>query len=60
MSTDAEYMTEQMKKKLLGKTITEIVITEDKESFGFKVDGETLVWVDCDPEGNGPGWLSME
>ena len=58
--TDAEYMVDRMKKELLGRTITEIVISDDKVSFGFRVDSDLLCWVDCDPEGNGPGWLAME
>ena len=63
MSTDSKYMSEQIKERLLGGTITEVVLTADEQSFGFKVttDAErVLVWVDRDAEGNGPGWLSME
>jgi len=58
--TDAEFIVDRMKKEILGKTITEIVISDDNESFGFRVDNDLLCWVDRDPEGNGCGWLAME
>lgn len=36
----------------------------EPDSFGFAVrtrTGKTMnVWVDCDPEGNGPGHLNIE
>ncbi len=56
-------MVERMKERLLGGLITEIVISDDKQSFGFKAQTEkesVLVWVDRDAEGNGAGWLSIE
>ena len=38
--------------------------TANEGSFGFQVrtlKGQVLdVWVDCDPEGNGPGHLEIE
>ena len=63
--TDAEYeyMAEVISARLIGAIITESISTPDGDAFGFKVntpDGELLVWVDCDPEGNGPGWLAIE
>ncbi len=69
MSTDCEYMAAQVNEKLRGVTIRNAVISEDKEAFGFEVVRKAkgrgnydvfTVWVDCDAEGNGPGWLSME
>lgn len=63
--SNAEYMAEEIGKKLIGCRITGALISDDGESFGFRVenggpDGPIAVWVDCDPEGNGPGWLSIE
>lgn len=69
MSTDAKYMAEQINAKLAGGQIRNAVATEDGESFGFdvvvKAEGRgnynvLRVWVDCDAEGNGPGWLNIE
>lgn len=60
MSTDNEYMIERIKKEMLGRTIIEAVMSSNEESYGFKLDNDLVVWVDCDAEGNGPGWLSME
>jgi hypothetical protein len=49
---------------LIGATICGVIKTPDLSSYGFKVespDGETRnVWVECDPEGNGPGHLTIE
>ncbi len=64
MSTDAEYMNEQIQRQLIGSTIRVALSTEDGESFGFRVitpDKRVLdIWVDCDAEGNGPGWLAIQ
>jgi hypothetical protein len=43
MSTDVEYMVEEIRKKLVGWQIKDVVISDDKESFGF------IVW--SDPHG---------
>ena len=68
MSTFTEYMAEQITAKLKGGTIRNAVTTEDHESFGFDVVVKApgrgnynvlRVWVDCDPEGNGPGFLNI-
>jgi len=62
MSTDVEYMVEEMN-KLVGYKITGTVITEDKDGFGFVIEkGEQrkTAWVDCDAECNGPGWVSVQ
>jgi len=59
---DVTYAAEQLK-KLIGGTITDTVMTPDSESYGFVVEKDgnaTVCWVDCDPEGNGAGWISME
>lgn len=66
---ETEFLAEWIKNNLAGTTIRNAVISEDKEDVGFqvvrKVEGrgnyEVLtVWVLRDPEGNGPGWLTME
>ena len=54
--------------KLKGGVITDIIESKPDGvcdgSFGFIVQMPTGkrhdVWVDCDPEGNGPGHLSIE
>jgi len=67
--TNAEYMADFINKNLAGTTIRKAIITEDKESFGFEVVKKAkgrgnytthVIWVDCDAEGNGPGWLSTD
>jgi hypothetical protein len=45
--------------KLVGKKITGVVLSSDGESAGFSLNDGSVVWVDRDPEGNGPGWLSV-
>jgi hypothetical protein len=59
---DSEYEIEQIEKQLIGGTITAAIVSG--ESFGFEVKtrkGKKInVWVDCDPEGNGPGHLDIE
>jgi len=49
--------------RLIGFTVQSVCQTEDGESFGLTLRrGKQLlnVWVDCDPEGNGPGHLAVE
>ena len=62
---NCKFMAAEIGEKLAGRTITGAVLSSDGEGFGFRVDngeegGSAVVWVDCDPEGNGPGWLSIE
>ena len=60
---DMFYAVERINKSLIGATITSALISEDDSSYGFIVNKngqDMVVWVDCDPEGNGPGWLSFE
>lgn len=49
---------------LVGATIHAIIKTSDSEAFGLKVqlaNGDfRSVWIECDPEGNGPGHLAIE
>lgn len=68
---DAEYALAEIVKSLIGGTITESISTpdddengfeDDEYGYGFRVknDNKTfLCWVDCDPEGNGPGFLNV-
>jgi len=60
---DVTYAADELK-KLVGYQIVDTVVTEDGESYGFVVakDGadKKACWVDCDPEGNGPGWISIQ
>jgi len=55
---------------LVGFQITEILLSgdEDDVSWGFvaerdphgKPTEKRRCWVDCDPEGNGPGFIQIE
>jgi hypothetical protein len=50
-------------RRLVGFTVDGVCQTDDGESFGFTLRrGKQVlnVWVDCDPEGNGPGHLAVE
>ena len=50
-------------KPLVGYKILATTITPDSSSYGFVVEkgkSRKTCWVDCDPEGNGPGWLQIE
>lgn len=56
------FMVKMIADHLVGHRIVAVLkdeLTEDG-NFGFKLDNGTLVWVDCDGEGNGPGFLSLE
>ena len=63
---DVTYAAEELK-KIVGWQIKDTVVTDDGESYGFIVERDPhgkpierrVIWVDCDPEGNGPGWLSI-
>lgn len=61
--SNSEFMVEKINESLVGGTITGALITEDSEGFGLRVvtkKGTFQVWVDRDPESNGPGWLAIE
>ena len=57
-------MAQKINDQLVGATIAGAVISDDGESFGLKVFKHgtnkevTVIWVDRDSEGNGPGWLA--
>jgi len=60
--TETEYSAEQTK-KLIGGKITNVFTSKDLESWGFAVIKGAKIyraWVDCDPEGNGPGHIAIE
>ena len=61
---DAKYSAEEINKRLVGGKITDVVVTPDNDAFGFIVkrpkEPALVCWVDCDPEGNGPGFLNIE
>jgi hypothetical protein len=62
--SEYKFAAEEVTKRLAGAVILGGMITPDGEAWGFEVelkDGTTKhVWVDCDPEGNGPGWLAID
>lgn len=63
MATHSEHEAQQIRETILGGFIDSVTITRDKEGFGFTVSKgkeNFVVWVDSDPEGNGPGHLSIE
>lgn len=55
-------------KSLVGWQIVDTVVSEDSESWGFVIQRDPhgkpiqkkVCWVDCDPEGNGPGFIQIE
>lgn len=59
---DVKYAADLLK-ALIGWKIVATTITPDNESYGFvaqKGESRKICWIDCDPEGNGPGWLQIE
>ena len=63
MTTNCEYQAKQISDKLVNAKIVGAALTEDKECFGIvlkKGSKQFTVWVDCDAEGNGAGWLSID
>lgn len=64
-----EFLAKEITEKLVGTTINNAVISKDKEEVGFQVVKKAqgrgnyeviTVWIMCDPEGNGAGFLSIE
>jgi len=62
--TLAQVMAEEIGKALVGGTITNAILSTNREEYGFQVrcrDGKTLlVWVMSDAEGNGTGFLDIK
>ena len=49
--------------QFVGARLVAVCNTPDFSSFGLKLrmgDKTVVAWVDCDPEGNGPGHLNIE
>ncbi|VGO14431.1 hypothetical protein PDESU_02992 [Pontiella desulfatans] len=49
--------------ELTGLTITGGAVDDTGEYWGFTAEwkqGKKVIWVNCDPEGNGPGFLEIE
>jgi len=44
---------------LIGKNITDTVCDSDG-NFGLAIDGGFVLWIMCDPEGNGPGFPQVD
>lgn len=61
--TLAQVMAEEIGNALVGGTITNAILSTDREEYGFAVrcrDGKPrVVWVMSDPEGNGTGFLEI-
>lgn len=61
--TLAQVMAEQIGDALVGGTITNAILSTNREEYGFQVmcrDGKTqVVWVMSDEEGNGTGFLEI-
>ena len=53
---------------MAGKKVVRILVDSSPETvrdfgeplFGFEMSNGIRIWVLCDPEGNGPGFLSVE
>lgn len=47
--------------KLIGKQVVQVAKSDDEEPFyGLVFDDGTVAWIQCDPEGNGPGFLQLQ
>jgi hypothetical protein len=62
--SNVKFAIKQASEKLVGRMIVGTVESSDGESWGLQIKDSTgrlsNVWVDQDPEGNGPGWLAYE
>jgi hypothetical protein len=56
---NAEYQVKQITAQLVGHRIVRAV-RDNEGSFGFEMENGATVWIDRDPEGNGPGWMTIE
>lgn len=47
--------------QLIGKIIVKIArsVEEDGTFYGLVFNDDTVAWILCDPEGNGPGCLDI-
>ena len=46
--------------QLVGKTVKSIVVTKDYDFVGLDFGNKLIAWIQCDPEGNGHGFLAIE
>jgi hypothetical protein len=50
--------------KLCGFTVVETIIDDKNNSWGLLLMNnkgvQVRAWIDCDPEGNGPGHINLE
>lgn len=63
MNGNTKYLLDELNEKIVGGRITSTIATTDGESFGIRVEvnGKRFnCWIDCDPEGNGPGFVGIE
>lgn len=64
MQGTVKYQVEHVIGRLIGATITGAAVVPGDVDFGLELrlrDGTRAVaWVQCDAEGNGPGWLALE
>ena len=62
-ATEAESTAMFLGEKIVGYRIMNTIISADKEFWGFQMENDKgnvkYAWVNCDPEGNGPGWLDI-
>ncbi|MDF7826942.1 hypothetical protein P4B35_23135 [Pontiellaceae bacterium B12227] len=66
-STFVKACLDRLVPELVGLTITGGAVDESGEFWGFVAEGKRgqktvkkVVFVNCDPEGNGPGFLEVE
>ena len=66
-TTFVEACLDRLVPELVGMTIVGGTVDDSGEFFGFTVEGKRggkaakkVVFVLCDPEGNGPGFLEIE
>jgi hypothetical protein len=71
MRVNPEYIRregQRLAAAMAGKTVSRILVDNSPETvrdfgeplFGFEMSDNTRVWIMRDPEGNGPGFLSIE
>ena len=54
-----EHLSRLVGKKIIGLAVTDEVPNYDT-LYGLRLSGGLIAWIQCDPEGNGPGFLSIE
>jgi len=61
LTDDSRFFIDEYK-QLIGKTIKGIAVSQnlDFQDIGLEFMDGTVAWVQCDPEGNGPGFLAID